>query len=360
MTKTLQSIFTPDYVVHPGDILRDELEAIGMRQKDLADRTGKSENNISKIVNGKAPITTEMALQLENVLNISAHIWNNLETHYQETLARIKEAQRLSRQKSWLAKFPINFMIEKQWLEYFDDTISQIKALLAFFGVASPDEWQSVWEQTEAAYRKSSESNQYALSAWLRKGELDGQNIDCAPYRESVFLRTLFDIRYLTNEYPQVFVPELKRLCSSCGVAVVFTPQTPNSRVCGVARWLSPSKALIQLSLRYKRNDILWFTFFHEAAHLLKHKKKKIYLEHETPDSSDEEKEADHFAANVLIPDDIFNAFVARRNFNRKSIVSFARSQGIAPGIVLGRLQKYGRIPWKTSMNDLKMKLQWL
>ena len=62
-------------------------------------------------------------------------------------------------------------------------------------------------------------------------------------------------------------------LCRAVGVVLVIEKELPKARVDGVARWLTPTRALIQLSARYLRDDILWFTFFHEAAHLLLHAK---------------------------------------------------------------------------------------
>ncbi len=67
--------------------------------------------------------------------------------------------------------------------------------------------------------------------------------------------------------------------CAAVGVAVVLVPELPGTRVSGATRWLTPGKALIQLSLRYKSDDQLWFTFFHEAAHVLLHGKRDLFIE---------------------------------------------------------------------------------
>ncbi len=356
-----KSAFSPDYAVHPGEILKDELEVRGISQKELAERVGASEKHISEIINAKAPISPEMSVKLETALQTSAHIWMNLQCMFQAREARIHENMKLSKFTKWMQNFPIGFMIENAWINKTNNDLEQLKALLSFFGVASPRDWDVVWANTEAMYRKAHDSNKYALSTWLRRGEIEALNLECKPYDEARFRKTLMSIRPMTNAEPANFIPELQRECAACGVAVIFVPQTPGSKISGVARWLETSRALIQLSFRYRKNDILWFTFFHEAAHLLLHKKKVIYLENEEETTSKEEDEANKFAANLLIPKKEYSRFVARGSFSENSIRSFADAQGISPAIVLGRLQKNNLIPWNSKLNrSLKFSLHWV
>src|SRR5262249_24527695 len=126
--------------------------------------------------------------------------------------------------------------------------------------------------------------------------------------------------------------------------------------VSGAAHWLSPDKALIQLTLRGKTNDLFWFTFFHEAGHILKHGKKEKFVDGGQLQNT-QEVDADRFAADFLIPRD--RSPELHRLQTRGQIVAFARSVGIAPGIVLGRLQKEGLAPYQHHDNDLKMRLRW-
>jgi HTH-type transcriptional regulator/antitoxin HigA len=81
--------FKPDYAVLPGDTLKETIDALGISQAYLAERTGMSKNTISEIIQGKASITPEAALQLEKALSIPASFWNNLERNYQESLAAL-------------------------------------------------------------------------------------------------------------------------------------------------------------------------------------------------------------------------------------------------------------------------------
>ncbi len=116
----------------------------------------------------------------------------------------------------------------------------------------------------------------------------------------------------------------------------------------GCAKWVSPNKALIMLSMRGKTDDKFWFTFFHEAGHLLKHGKKLTFLDNQNHEGLDvdEEQEADAFAADMLIDPSAYHAFCAARRFSASDVSAFTAQQGISPGIVVGRLQFDRLIPW--------------
>jgi len=191
-----------------------------------------------------------------------------------------------------------------------------------------------------------------SLAAWLRLGELEAQRIECEAYNAKAFKQHLADIRRLTPAEPDAFEPELRRLCAESGVAFVLIPELPHTRACGATRWLNPDKAILQLSLRYRSNDQFWFSFFHEAGHILLHSSKEVFIEG-SDCKSDKEEQADAFAANTLIPASEYRRLKNVGIFSRADVVAFAESIGIAPGIVVGRLQHDGLLPM-SHLNDLK------
>src|SRR2546428_9503399 len=93
MASMLQNEYYPDYVSPPGETLLETLEAIGMSQAELAKRMGCPVKTINEIIEKKAPITTETALQLEQVLHVPASFWLKREQHYRESLARLNLAR---------------------------------------------------------------------------------------------------------------------------------------------------------------------------------------------------------------------------------------------------------------------------
>lgn len=358
MSSVPQTQFAPNYNIPPGEILLDTLEAIGMSQAELAERAGRPRKTINEIINGKSAITPDTALQLERVLSIPASFWNNLERNYQEALAKLAEEARLQQHVAWLKELPLNELIKKGWIRKFDDKVQQLQEILNYFGVATPELWKEKWLGAEVAFRESPafKSHPACVSAWLRRGQIDAQKIQCQSFDAGKFKTALAEIRSLTTQPPKIFQREMERLCAEAGVAVVFVPELPKVRVSGATWWMG-GKAVIQLSLRYKSDDQLWFSFFHEAGHILLHGKRDYFIEDSIV--NDKEDEANRFAGELLIPQREFQSFIDADRFTKYSISKFATHLGIAPGIVVGRLQHDKHIN-HSYCNELKKRLDWV
>ncbi|MBT3305622.1 MAG: ImmA/IrrE family metallo-endopeptidase [Alphaproteobacteria bacterium] len=354
-------LFQPDYAISPGEILEDEIRARGIKKVDLANRCGRPIKTISEIISGKTGITPETAIQFERVLGIPAHVWTNLESNFRLRLAKKSDDETLVDFIEWALVFPINKMVEQGFIAKPKDKVDSVRKLLDFLGVASPLAYEKFLLENKVAFRRSPsfESSPQAVAAWLRQGELIGQDIDCQPYDERIFKEALKKIRLLTMKDPDIFVAEMTTVLSSAGVAIAFVPELPKTHLSGAARWLSKDKALIQLSLRHKSDDFLWFTFFHEAAHILLHGKKEVFIDDTKTRDDELENEANSFSENILIPKKEWVDFVARHTFSKVAVKSFAKLQRIAPGIVVGRLQKYSLLPYKSNLNHLKRRFEW-
>jgi hypothetical protein len=218
--------------------------------------------------------------------------------------------------------------------------------------------WREKYEKPLAAFRASKLVPRTfgAIAAWLRQGERQAAEIQCAKYDEDRFRRSLQALRSLTCEPdPKVFVPRLLETCRSTGVAVIFVPAPKGCPVSGATRWLSSERAILQLSLRYKTNDHLWFTLFHEAGHIVLHGR-KLFLEGAGVIDDTCEMEADEFATNTLI-DPAWARVLTTLPKSHQAVETFAQQIGVAPGIVVGRMQKEGLLPWN-HLNGLKERYQ--
>ncbi len=358
MPSPLKNEYFPDVVDPPGDTLIDVLTECGMSQAELADRMGRPRKTVNEIVKGKAEITPETALQLERVLGTPASFWTNLERHYREHLARQAEEKDLEAQLAWAEAFPVRQMEKMGWIREPETSTKKVRLLLSFFGVSSPSQWKSQYEQRVAAFRlaRANKPDPYALTAWFRQCERVAHEVVCRPFDVGRFRRTLETVKQLTNEEDiQVALSQLSALCAECGVAVIVVPELRGSRVCGATRWLGPQKAAIFLSLRYKSNDQLWFTFFHESAHILLHGKKDVFVEVANASSGSQklEDEANGWAAEQLIPRTELQRFL-RGPITEDRVRSFSRELGIAPGIVVGRLQHHEHIHF-SELNEFKV-----
>jgi addiction module HigA family antidote len=354
--------YVPDYLVPPGEVLEDYLGYTGITQATLADRTGLSKKTINEIVNAKSAITAETALKFERTLGRPAHFWSNLERQYQEDKVRLADKMQLEKDLQWLDMFPINVMAKYGWIEKHKEKVLQLDALLRFFAVASPQRWEIIWDrELQAVFRKkeSSPKDTAIISAWLREGEINAQQQSCEPFDKQKFRNSLAEIRSLTAiEESKVFVPKLESICTSAGIAVVFVRALPKLGIYGATRRLN-DKYIMQLSLYGKSNDQLWFTFFHEACHIIKHSHRELYIEGHGQED-EKENEANAFARDMLIPPKELSCFLASAyKPTILQIKNFASHIGIAPSIVVGRLQHDKILPMNWG-NDLKARYKWV
>jgi HTH-type transcriptional regulator/antitoxin HigA len=348
--------FQPFEAIAPGETLREAMEAEGLSQADLVRRMNRPAKTINEIINGKAAITPDTALQLEHVLGIPATFWNNLERNYQLTIARLKEEDLLREQIPLLAAYPYTEMARHKWVPPTRTKVERVRVLLRFFGITS---LEYVREVEVAAFRKSThhEALPEALAAWLRAGVIKAQKTQTQPFDANKLRSALAYFRELTAERAFSFNDALEK-CAACGVVVVAVPHLQKTHVNGATRWLTSERALIQLSIRYRYEDIFWFTFFHEVGHILLHGKKEVFIDVKNGQKTTEELEADTFAADALIPPDEYQGFVSRGRFGAADIRSFALGLKVGAGIVVGRLQYDNRLP-HSAFNGLRRMLEW-
>lgn len=344
----------------PGAFLLEQLEKIGMTQKELADRLGRPLKTINEIIKGKSPISVSTALQLENIFPFNFIKWLELEGKYRQELAKIEEREQLKNDVEWAENFPIKKMIEYGWIQITTKAskVEKVKSLLKFFGVASVQQWKYVYEReiNSSSFRISSTISKTvaAITAWLRKGELDVMNIGIdKEFSKSKFKNVLPEIKLLSYQQPDNFDTKLKSICEKVGVAVIYTPRLPKAPINGAARWVY-NTPVIQMTDYGKANDRFWFTFFHEAGHIILHGKKdkeKIY------DIKDEEFEVDNFANKWLVNEDVFNEIISfEEGITKESIEYFSEKYKLHPGIIVGHLQHKNIIDF-SQFNGLKSRI---
>lgn len=328
--------FTPRVAIAPGETIRENINYLGMNQKELAARLDITEKHVSNIINGNSPITYETALKLEAVIGPSAQFWMNLESNYQLTKARLGEEKKMNEDLEILKSIPYKEMSDFNWVEKTRKRKKRVINCRRFFGVA---ELSTIEFSYSVAFRKQNQTSQISnlgTLAWLRKAEKKGLDIDLGKFDKKKLEELIPRFREMTMEDPEVFYPEMKSLCAECGVAFVIVPYLPKTDICGATIWRN-HKPILALSVRGKKADIFWFTFFHELAHLINHSNKELHINY---DSDSKEAEADKQASNYLIPEEEYKEFINNYNYkDRENIINYAKKIGIAPFILLGRLQ---------------------
>jgi HTH-type transcriptional regulator / antitoxin HigA len=348
--------FEPDYAIAPGETLKEVMESMEMTQRELATRCGLTVQSLNRIFKGDQPISYETANSLELVTAVPASFWNNLEAQYREQLAKLEEHERLEGEKAWLRKLPCKELVERGHLTNQTDKTLMVREALSFFSVSSVSAWHELWEQPKVAARRSTcfESHPERTAAWLRMGEIEAHKCKCKTYDKQAFQKALKKIKAFTKEAPETFLPAVQKLCANSGVALVLVQDIPKVRWNGATKWLTPNKPMIILSLRGKREDKFWFTFFHEAGHILHDGKKGVFI-NDGKAEDERERKADAFAANFLIPTKYDKDIkVASTEGDIKVI---ANKLNISKGIVAGRYQHLTK-KW-SYFNNLIRKFEW-
>jgi HTH-type transcriptional regulator/antitoxin HigA len=351
-------------LILPGETLVDLLEEKGMTQAELAERMGRPLKTINEIIKGKTSITPETAIQLEGVFSVPASFWMNLESNYQVALARFNFEEKLKEEYKIAEKYPYKEMMKLNWIPGVKDMKEIVQSLLSFFGVIS---LKNVIEKNifvGAQYRISAkkEYSKEAITAWLRKGVLESQKINTSDFDEKKLRDSILTIKSLMFSHSNEFMSQLTKILADCGVALVILKNLKNVPINGVTRWISPKKALIQMSIRGKYADIFWFSLFHELGHLLLHRKKDIYINSEDEKvNKEQEDQANKFASECLIPELEYNSFVNKFKMfaNIESLKLFARKNGVTNGILVGRLQN-DQIIGRNQLNNLRDKYEWV
>lgn len=349
--------FCPDWTSAPGETIADILRERNVSIDEFAGRIGWPREHVMDLLRGRSAITIGLARQLEQVLGGSVEFWMARDFQYQQQTANPEEAT-----NAWVQDLPIADMVRFGWIEQVPKRSDDLATCLRFFDVPNVAVWHRVYGSLEQKFlfrtSLALESKPAAVAAWLRKGEIEANEIKCAPWSAQAFGVALTSIRCLTREKdPKHFVPELQRACAEAGVAVTIVRSPSGCRASGATRFVARDKALLLLSFRFLSDDQFWFSFFHEAAHLLLHGHQDVFIEGVEATDSASEKEANEFASRTLIPPQHMPELL-RLRLNKFELARFARRMGISPGVVVGQLQHYGKIK-PNHFNGMKRRYTW-
>lgn len=354
--------FTLPIEFHPGVTLSEKLKELGMSVKEFAVRTSKPDKTIFAIINGKSSVTSDMAVAFESVTKIPAHFWLNMQRGYDEYVARQRREKQLASAYEWANSFPLSQMVKHGWLPNVKTAEEKVKALLSFFQFSTEKAWEDYYlnQQLKVAFRISLNSTKepHSVSAWLREGEIEAAGMDVVAFSEKDLRDAIPVMKKLCARQPANFATELQNICAKVGVKLIYVPSLPNAPINGSTRWMN-DVPYIQMTDRHKRNDIFWFTFFHELGHILLHGKKDIFLEDiEYADKQkDKEDEANAFASRVLLSQAEESEIIKEGDYSADSIRRFAEKFDVHPGIIVGRLQHKRVIPF-TSHSNLFVKVE--
>lgn len=357
--------FAPMWAVPPGRTIADLMNTRGVSTSRLANLVDMSERQLAGLLSGKNPLTAGVAARLEEALGAPASFWMRREEHYRKQLAELNEGVDADEEeyKTWLKSLPLKEMQSLGWIDAANDKQEKLRSCLDFFGVPNLDAWYRTYVDVKAAaaFRTTDAYLEHApaTAAWLRQGELQAESIECREWHPKRFESQLAKIRSLTEiTEPSEFLPKLRAMCAEAGVAVVTVKAPKGCRASGATFFASPNKAVLLLSFRYLTDDQFWFSFFHEAGHLVLHwDADLLILETSDGPKSPREEEANQFAMDLLIPPELQTRLIVASK-TLIGITRLARDAGVSYGIVLGQMQFRGLIR-PDRFNRLKTRYKW-
>lgn len=347
---------------YPGDTIQEHLDSIGMSQKELAERMGRSVPKLNDLIKGRAPLTPETAQKLEYILDIPASFWLNLEAVYQAELLEIEKMEKSEKSKTWIKGFPLNLLKKMRLLPNTNKTDVLVEELFKFFRVAGPDEWSRIYEGSSLAFKIALKytTNPKAISTWLRLGEIQAKKLKIDSFDKKKITNALPSIKILCYHAVDNWLEELQDICSSMGIALVYTPCISKAPIYGASRWIrNNSLPLIQLTDRHKDYNAFWFSFYHELAHIRFHNKSDIFISGLDNIEQDEKKEdeADLFASKMLISKAQWTSIERFPHHTPRIIHELSEKLKIHPSILVSQLQRRKFIKYN-SLNNLKIKVK--
>ena len=349
----------PARPVPPGRILRQELEAHGWTQRDLAAILGRPEQMVSEIINGAKQITPETSIELSQAFGVSPEFWYNLEANYRLDLARRQAGDdTIARRSRLYAAFPLQEMARRGWLVLCESVDALEAEVSRFFGFDLSALPAALTVNTRFRCSTARGPATYAQLAWLRRAEQLARRQAVAVWQPGNVQPLVADLSVLTESAEDA--ARVPQILARWGVRCVFLRHLSKTYLDGALFYVDGEPG-VALTLRYDRIDSFWFTLLHEIGHLAEGDQASyldVLEESQGEDDGTEPMEgepdaheawANQKASQWLIAPDAFQDFVTATHpyFSKARIEAFAASQRRHPGIVLGRLQRGGVVPYK-------------
>ena len=330
----------------PGEIIREEMEAKGWMQTDLAFILGYSEQTINKLLNGKSGLSADMAKALAEAFGTSPDLWAGLQKEWELRCAREPD-QAIKARALMQGSYPVREMINRGWLEKDSEQSVLEMQFMRFFEVNRMEDIQHL--EFAAAARKTDEAvHSPEELAWLYRVRHIARSVEVPSYSEGALRRALTELRTMMIDPEDVrHVPDI---LGRAGVRFVIVEKIGNCKVDGVCTWIGDEEPVIGLTLRRPLLDNFWFVLIHECEHILRgHGKgtKGIIDNLEGEGASDgdgveeEERVANSASLNFAVPREKVLSFYRRKKpyIYERDVVGFASLSEVHPAVIIGQIQ---------------------
>ena len=340
-----ESTFQPNWASPPGETIAAILKARAIPLHRFCELIGLKEQQTLGLLRGHHRIDSKLAARISASVGSTPRFWIERERKFQSNLRALEICRPALDQ--WFRTFPIAKMREMGWIPRVTTQAEVPFELLDFFGVSSVQEWKDTYvgrlEQTRFRTSQTFDNSAPATTAWLRRGELVADDMSCRTWNRKSFQKCLLALKPLSTESsPRRFLPILQTECARHGVAVVVERCPSGCAASGATLMLESKRALLLLSARFLSDDHFWFSFFHEAGHLVLHGE-ALNIEGTDSASPEKEAEANEFAQKIIL-DPEGEASLASIPMNKFAIARLARRCNVSKGLIVGQLQNRNRL----------------
>lgn len=348
-----------EFIIHPGETLKEILIDRNINQNTLAIATGVSAKHISKILSGQSDISVSYAKKLEYALGIEAQFWINLQSNYDREVFEYEEANEISQDEIDILKIINQAIDELNYYGFLEKNMPNHQCVLKLRSLLAVSNLCDIPKLTNTgAYRIAANVNPYVLYSWQKVCELKNfayeteNTLDIQKLKDSIP-----EIKKCMFMDPNEMREKLRKIFSKCGIVFDIVKNYKGAPVQGYVKHLSSNRLLLCMTIRGQYMDIFWFSLFHEIGHIINGDTKNTFIDYEDVDGQIESK-ADTFARNTLINIDDYLLFISGDYGNIESIEFFAKKQKIDRSIIIGRLLKEDKIDYKY-FNKYRKKYEW-
>lgn len=344
MVRKSQHISPEELLIHPGETILEMIQDRNIAQKELAIRTGFTEKHISKVINGENNISAEFAKKLEFALDTPASFWRNLQTSYDLELVDFKEKHNITDEEREIAKelkSPIETLTHLEIkLNSGVESVYKIRRLLGVSKLTSLIPLNTA--QYRAQFKQNTSENIMYTWQYLCEKKADNQTDNKLDIEK--LKKNLATIKSIMHQEPSEHISLIQKILNECGILFIVEKNVKRAPINGLTVKTKKGQVMIALTIKGKFIDIFWFTLFHEIAHVIY----QDYLKNQSHWEKDNEieKQADYFAANVLIDKELYKDFTQRKDFSMEAIKHFSKINNVLPAIVIGRLMNDKQISW--------------
>jgi len=330
-------------IEHPGFYIKEEMDARGWIQRDLAFVLGVPEQGLNMIFGGKRGISPDMAKALGRAFDVPAEFFANLQQAYDLSQAR-EPSPEIALLGKMQTNYPVREMIKRGWLEKTDVAMLE-QQMARFFCVPSVVDIPYI---AHAAKKSNYEERDIPAPqlAWLFRVKQIASSISVPKYSEKLLRAALSQLESLMMAPESV--REVPRLLTECGVKFIIVEKLPNAKIDGVCLWMDGTP-VIGMSIQRDTIDNFWYVLRHELEHVLRghgRDEEMIDIDVQEKHGSNSviqiEEEMANQAAYEFTVTSKFASFLVRKKpfYYERDVIAFARVAQRHPGIIVGQMQR--------------------